>query len=188
MNYHMQKLHYTLCLLFFIVPIIGFAQAYSAQNQVNVMITPVQNISIAQPSVSLPLTTAAQYVSGSTSAQQINHIKIVSTVTYQVSVRAQQRFLFFEGGSSTIPVNSIEVKASAGADLTGNGVPISSETQIVPAVALSETETVFISHAPPEGGRAYNVIYAIPAAKTAYYFNQAAGTYTATIIYTISAQ
>ena len=184
----MQKIHYPFCWLFLMAPMLGFAQAYTVQNQVNVMITQLQNISVTQPSVSLPLTTAAAYISGSASAQQTNHIKIVSTVTYQVSVRAQQQFLSFNGTSSTIPVNSIEVQTTIGADFTGIDAPVSISPQIAQAVALSNAETILISNAPPEGGRGYNVTYAISAANTVYYLNQPAGIYTTIIVYTLSAQ
>lgn len=184
----MQKLSGTFYLLFFMVPLLGFGQTYTAQNQVNVTIAQVQNITIAQASVNLPLTTTAQYVAGSSSGPQLNHIKVVSTATYQVSIRAQQSFLLFNGSSSSVPVSSIEVKTTAGTDLTGNGAPFSGATQIVPSVALSVTETMLIGNAPPEAGRGYNVTYVIPAANTTYYLNQPSGTYTTTIIYTLSAQ
>lgn len=167
---------------------LGFGQVYTAQNQVNVIIAQVQNISVTQPSVALQLTQVAHYLSGTSSAVQINHINVGSTTNYQVSVHAQQRFLTFNGGNSTIPVHTIVLQTTAGADLTGNGSPFSTATQITPAVALAETETVLISNAPPEGARGYNVTYAIPASNTAYYFNQPPGTYSTTVIYTLSAQ
>ncbi len=178
----------TLNIVLVLAPILATAQIKTAQTQVNVTIAQAQSISITQPSVDIQLTQMAHYISGNTSGVQTNHINVGSTVNYQISVRTESEYLVFNGGNSTIPVNTIALQTTIGSDLTGNNTPASTVTTISPTTTLSSTDTIIINNAIAEGARGYNITYAIPASKTSYFLNKAIGTYSTTVIYTLAAQ
>lgn len=165
---------------------VGLAQSNSAQTQVNIVIAQMQGISISQPSVDIYLNQLQQFSTGISSAVQTDHIRVGSTTNYEVSFHAISGFLSLNGNNTTIPVQTIELDTSIGSDLTGNNNPPPNSTFIYPSVPLNFMDSVLITNGAPEGGRGYNITYTIPAYNMNYFLNQVDGTYTTTIIYTLT--
>jgi hypothetical protein len=183
---NLARCNFLLILISFL-PIRAFAQTKLAPTNINVIMEQMQQISISQPSVDIYVNQLQLFGTGVSSALQINHIKIGSTTSYQVSVRSLSSFFSRNGRNTSIPVHAIQLQTNIGDDLTGNNIPASANTFIFSNVPLSIYNSLLITNADPEAGRGYDVIYKIPANNMAHFINQREGTYTTTLIYTLTA-
>ena len=128
------------------------AQAGSGSVTVNIMFRPVQTIAVStdQHSIDLTYATTDDHQRG-VSVERDDHLTIFSTGGFTVTVEASSDYLTRLGGTETIPVSDISLKASSG---TGNETNSSYSE-----VALSSSPTPLIES--DNGGRdlKYNVIY-----------------------------
>jgi hypothetical protein len=165
-----------------------WAQIGSAQSQVNIIISQVHTIQVSQPSVSIDMSDISHYISGSSSGQQTDHVKVVSSSAYQVTVKSATQYFSLNGGATTLPVNTIAVNTTTGSDLTGTNAQPPAGLVVTPQVQLSTTAATIVNSPEGEWGRGYNVNYSIPQAMTPNYMNRDNGTYTTTVTYTLVPQ
>lgn len=171
------------------LPVINcFAQLGSGQSQVNLIIIQALSIEVAQPSVSIDMAQTSHFLNGSASGQQSNHVQVVATTGYEVSVKSVTEFFSFSGNSTTLPVSTIAVQTQTGSDLTGSNSAPPAGLQVVPQVMLSTSATPVATCTSGEGGRGFHVNYAIPTTQTPKFLNRNPGTYTTTIVYTLLPQ
>lgn len=146
------------------------SQTMNSAVQVNV--SNLMELIVEDPSVTLTVNTPANYQQGVTTTKP-NHVKVSSTVPYNVTVKASSSVLSSSGGVQ-IPVGVITIEGMTG------------QTGITPVV-LSASPQVIISSANPTVDRQLNLQYRIPSTKTSNLLNKAAGSYNTTITYTIVA-
>lgn len=164
------------------------AQIGSAQSQVNIIISQVHTIQVTQHAVSIDMSGISHYISGNSSGLQADHVKVVSSSAYQVTVKSATQYFSLNGSATTLPVNTVAVNTTTGSDLTGaNAVPPAG-LLVTPQVPLSTAATTIINSPEGEWGRGYNVNYSIPQGMTSNYMNRDEGAYTTTVTYTLVPQ
>lgn len=146
------------------------SQTMNSSVQVNV--SNLMELIVQDPSVTLTVNTTANYQQGVTTTMP-NHVKVSSTVPYNVTVKASSSVLSSSGGVQ-IPVGVITIEGMAG------------QTGITPVV-LSASPQLIITSANPAVDRLLNLQYRIPSTQTSNLLNKTAGSYNTTITYTIVA-
>lgn len=139
-------------------------------SSVQVTVTKMSELTIPASTVNLSFNSAAAYSQGLTAVMP-NPITVSSTVPYNVTVRTSGNFI---SGANSIPAGVVTVE----------GIP--SQTGITP-VQLSTTATALFTGANPEIDRALNLQFRVPASQTTNLLNKPAGTYNATVTFTIVA-
>lgn len=156
--------------------VIGFtANKANAQatgtTELTVNLADVRVITVAQPTVAISLSTAADYTNGKSSTQN-NHISVTSTGGYVVKVKADNANM--TDGTNNIPVSTIAITptvASGTAPTLSNVSGLTTSDQTIATGAAGTLATVF------------NVQYT--ASGGANYLNKPAGAYSVDIQYTI---
>ncbi|MBB5622303.1 hypothetical protein HDE69_003378 [Pedobacter cryoconitis] len=146
------------------------SQTMNSSVQVNV--SNLMELIVQDPSVTLTVNTTANYQQGVTTTKP-NHVKVSSTVPYNVTVKASSSVLSSSGGVQ-IPVGVITLEGMTG------------QTGITPIVLSASPQTI-ITSANPTIDRLLNLQYRIPSAQTSNLLNKTAGSYNTTITYTIVA-
>jgi len=146
------------------------SQTMNSSVQVNV--SNLMELIVQDPSVTLTVNTTANYQQGVTTTKP-NHVKVSSTVPYNVTVKASSSVLSSSGGVQ-IPVGVITIEGMTG------------QTGVTPIVLSASPQTI-ISSANPIVDRLLNLQYRIPSAQTSNLLNKTAGSYNTTITYTIVA-
>lgn len=146
------------------------SQTMNSSVQVNV--SNLMELIVQDPSVTLTVNTTANYQQGVTTTM-LNHVKVSSTVPYNVTVKASSSVLSSSGGVQ-IPVGVITLEGMTG------------QTGITPIVLSASPQTI-ITSANPTIDRLLNLQYRIPSAQTSNLLNKTAGSYNTTITYTIVA-
>ncbi len=165
-----------------------WAQIGSAQSQVNIIISQVHTIQVTQPTVSIDMSEISHYTSGNSSGMQADHVKVVSSSAYQVTVKASTQYFSLNGGATTLPVNTVAINTTTGSDLTGTNTSPPAGLVVTPQVPLSASAVTIVNSPEGEWGRGYNVNYSIPQSMTPNYMNRENGTYTTTVTYTLVPQ
>lgn len=139
---------------------------------VKVTVAPMLNLSITGNTVPLTFNTAEKYKSGTTTNMP-KHITTSSTVAYDVSVRSQNANFSsaVSGNTTTLPLNLVNI---GGTGLT--------------TITLSAADQKIVSGAAPQIGREIDINYIIPNLNTPSLIGKPAGDYSATVIYSITAQ
>ena len=139
-------------------------------SNINVVVSSFLNITAQTATVSLAINTAEKYKSGITTTV-LKQLLINSTMPYDITVKATGvKFTSpVPGNTNTIDLDLLTIK--------GSGSP----------VTLSTTAATVISAANPQIAQELDMEYSISPAKTTKLINKPAGTYTATITYTITA-
>lgn len=104
------------------------------------------------------------------------HFTVVSNKPYSVAVKGSGPFTRTAGG--TILLNTVTVNVLP----TTTGTGISS----FPTVALTTSDQTIAGSATQTTGTSYNINYGIPLANVPNLLNKAAGTYVATVTYTVT--
>ncbi len=177
-----------LILLLQFCPAVAFSQIGSAETQVNVVIGQVLSIEVSQPSVNIQMGVPSHFINGNSSAPQANHVQVTSNTGYEVNVKAATQYFSLAGNVTTLPVSTINILTAVGDDLTGQGATPPAGLQVMPEVQLSSTDNTVINSIQGESARGFNVTYSIPANQADNYLNRDTGTYSTTIIYTITPQ
>ncbi|MBB5636572.1 hypothetical protein HDE68_002473 [Pedobacter cryoconitis] len=151
-------------------PATPISKTMNSTAQVNV--SNMMELVVPDPNVTLTVSTTANYQQGVTTTKP-GHIKVSSTVPYNVTVKASSNFLSSAGGAQ-IPVGVITIEGMTG------------QTGIQPIV-LSSAPQVIISSANPVIDRLLNLQYRIPATQTSNLLNKTAGSYSTTVTYSIVA-
>ena len=146
------------------------SQTMNSSVQVNV--SNLMELIVQDPSVTLTVNTTANYQQGVTTTKP-NHVKVSSTVPYNVTVKASSSVLSSSGGVQ-IPVGVITIEGMTG------------QTGVTPIV-LSASPQAIITSADPAIDRLLNLQYRIPSTQTSNLLNKTAGSYNTTITYTIVA-
>ena len=146
------------------------SQTMNSSVQVNV--SNLMELIVQDPSVTLTVNTTANYQQGVTTTKP-NHVKVSSTVPYNVTVKASSSVLSSSGGVQ-IPVGVITIEGMTG------------QTGVTPIV-LSASPQAIITSANPAIDRLLNLQYRIPSTQTSNLLNKTAGSYSTTITYTIVA-
>ncbi|MGY0038939.1 hypothetical protein [Pedobacter sp. NJ-S-72] len=141
-------------------------------SSVQVNVSNLMELIVEDPSVTLTVNTTANYQQGVTTTMP-NHVKVSSTVPYNVTVKANSSVLSSSGGIQ-IPVGVITIEGMTG------------QTGITPVV-LSASPQQIITSADPTIDRFLNLQYRIPSTQTSNLLNKTAGSYNTTITYTIVA-
>lgn len=103
-----MKLKILLFLL--LVSSIGYSQVGSGVTTVNIILSEVYSIEVMDNHVDLIVDTATKYENG-TSTLKPNHIKITSTVDYQLDLQLSGNYT---NGVNNIPANKVKVKLLEG--------------------------------------------------------------------------
>lgn len=121
----MKKL---LTIFAFLLATISYSQIGSDMTTVNIILSEVYSIEVMDNQVDLIVDTASKYENG-TSALKPNHIKITSTVDYQLDLQLSSNYT---NGVDNIPANKVKVKLLEG--MTNlNEIPTNiSQTNILP--------------------------------------------------------
>lgn len=146
------------------------SQTMNSSVQVNV--SNLMELIVQDPSVTLTVNTTANYQQGVTTTKP-NHVKVSSTVPYNVTVKASSSVLSSSGGVQ-IPVGVITIEGMTG------------QTGVTPIV-LSASPQAIITSADPAIDRLLNLQYRIPSTQTSNLLNKTAGSYNTTVTYTIVA-
>ena len=105
-----------------------------------------------------------------------NSLIIISSKNFDVKVKSEGAN--FVSGSNLIPVDILQVKAIAGANLMGT----------MNEVTLSNTDQVLVGNASSGAKQSLNIAYSISAEKASkVLLGKPAGTYTQTVTYTATA-
>lgn len=139
-------------------------------SSVQVTVVKMSELTIPASTVNLSFNSAATYSQGLTAVIP-NPITVSSTVPYNVTVRTSGNFI---SGANSIPAGVVTVE----------GIP--AQTGITP-VQLSTTATALFTGANPQIDRTINLQFRVPASQTANLLNKPAGTYNATVTFTIVA-
>jgi len=169
----------------FLLPDRVYAQSGSDQVAIHLSFRPVQTIAVtaAQKTIDIEYTTVSDHQNG-VSVTQPDHLTIFSTGGFQVSVEASDANFTRVGGSETIPVSDVSVRAVNGTD---NHV-----VAVFSAVTLSSTPAPLIASS--QGGRdlKYGIRYDNTASGSGYRYidkyvsgDGAETVYTTQITYTI---
>lgn len=145
----------------------GYSQVGSDQTQVNIILSEVYSIEVMQSQVDLTVDTAEKYEDG-TSASLSNHIKVFSTVSYQIDLQLSTDFT---NGSNSIPAGKVKVKLSD--NTTTNEIP------------LSTSSVNIIPNSSPVINRYLNAVYTLEGGN---HLLLDAGTYSAQLTYTLIPQ
>lgn len=130
----------------------------------------MSELTIPASTINLSFTTAAAYNQGVTAVMS-SPITVSSTVPYSVTVKTSGNFI---SGANSIPAGVMIVE----------GIP--TQTGIA-AVTLSTTAQNLFTSADPVIDRAINLQFRIPNTQTVNLLNKPAGTYNATVTFTIVA-
>nr|WP_199078458.1 hypothetical protein [Pedobacter sp. ASV19] len=142
----------------------------STSSSVQVNVAKMSELTIPVSTVNLSFTTATAYNQGVTTAMP-NPITVSSTVPYGVTVKTSGNFI---SGANSIPASVMIVEGAAG------------QTGISP-VTLSTTATSLFTGSDPVIDRAINLQFRVPNTQTSNLLNKPAGTYNATVTFTIVA-
>lgn len=164
------------------------SQVGSAETQVNIVINQVQSIEVAQPSVNINMNQPSHFKNGNSSGQQSNHVKVISSAGYQVTVKASTQYFSLNGSVTTLPVNTIALKTTVGTNLSNTNTAPPAGLIVIPQTTVSSLPSTIIASPSGEYGRGYNVEYSIPAQKASAYINRTPGSYTTTVVYTLIPQ
>lgn len=148
----------------------------------------VHSITVSQSSVSINMSQPSHFLAGNSSGQQANHVQVISSTGYQVTVKAGTQYFSLNGSVTTLPVNTIAVQTTVGSDLTNTNTSPPSGITATPQVVLSTAPATIATSPSGEWGRGFNVNYVIPATQSPSYLNKAPGTYTTTVVYTLVPQ
>lgn len=146
------------------------SQTMNSSVQVNV--SNLMELIVQDPSVTLAVSSTANYQQGVTTTKP-GHVKVSSTVPYNVTVKASSSVLSSSGGVQ-IPVGVITIEGMTG------------QTGVTPVV-LSASPQPIITSANPTVDRLLNLQYRIPSTQTSNLLNKTAGSYNTTVTYTIVA-
>lgn len=144
----------------------------------NVELNAVQSITINPSFTTTTLTysTASHYTNGVTTAEQTNAITIFSTSPYTVTVVANQDLT---KEAATIPVSNVEITPS----MTSKPAEVTLTTRAIskttPGTIISSTVGT-LSHI-------YHLVYSTANSTKTDFLGKAAGTYTATLTFTLTA-
>lgn len=163
-----------------------FAQTSGTTN-LNVNLGSVLAIEVANPSVTINMTTAAHLTAGNTTGSLSDHLKVTATEGFKVTVQAATDLT--SSANDVIPVNTVVINTAKGSYLgaTGSTAPTTAPTFPTTAPALSATAPVTIIESTTGDFRGFNVTYTIPATSTPAYIDKASGLYTTVLTYTIAA-
>lgn len=139
-------------------------------SSVQLTVAKMSELTIPASTVNLSFTTAAAYNQGVT-ATMPNPITVSSTVPYGVTVKTSGNFI---SGANSIPAGVMIVEGTA------------TQTGITP-VTLSTTAQNLFTSADPVIDRAINLQFRVPSTQTVNLLNKPAGTYNATVTFTIVA-
>lgn len=139
-------------------------------NSVQVNVAKMSELTIPASIVNLNFTTAAAYSQGVTFAMP-NPVTVSSTVPYGVTVKTSGNFT---SGANSIPASVVTVEGAPGQ--TG-----------VNSVILSTTAQNLFTGADPVIDRGINIQFRVPNTQTVNLLNKPAGTYNATVTFTIVA-
>lgn len=142
----------------------------TTNSSVQVTVAKMSELTIPVSTVNLSFTTATAYNQGVTTAMP-NPITVSSTVPYGVTVKTSGNFI---SGANSIPASVMIVEGTA------------TQTGISP-VTLSTTAQSLFSSADPVIDRAINLQFRVPNTQTPNLLNKPAGTYNATVTFTIVA-
>ena len=142
----------------------------TTNSSVQLTVAKMSELTIPVSTVNLSFTTAAAYNQGVTTAMP-NPITVSSTVPYGVTVKTSGNFI---SGANSIPASVMIVEGTA------------TQTGITPIV-LSTTAQNLFSSADPVIDRAINLQFRVPNTQTPNLLNKPAGTYNATVTFTIVA-
>lgn len=160
---------FSLCVLCFAA---NKANAQASDNaNLTVDLQNVVSLTVANPTVSIPFTTASHYQSGNSTTAS-NHVQIVSSSGYTVKVKASASDL--TDGSNNIPVSTIGITptvASGGSPTLANVSGLTTSDQTIATSASGTLATAFNIQYTASGG--------------ASYLNKPASSYGVTIVYTI---
>ncbi|PTT03537.1 hypothetical protein DBR11_01970 [Pedobacter sp. HMWF019] len=142
----------------------------TTSSSVQVTVAKMSELTIPASTVNFSFTTPAAYSQGLTVAMP-NPITVSSTVPYGVTVKTSGNFI---SGANSIPAGVMIVE----------GTP--SQTGISP-VTLSTTATNLFNGSNPVIDRTINLQFRVPNTQTVNLLNKPAGTYNATVTFTIVA-
>lgn len=154
----------------------------SASTTLSVNLANVYDIQIAQPSVAIDMNTATHFLSGNSSGKQKWHVQVTSNTGYEVKVAATTDLM---KGATSIPVNTINVRAEAGDYLGGGTFPAPTDIVLTDVALAVGTQKTIISKNTGETKRGYTIDYAIFPAGAAVYVNKTAGSYSTTVTYSL---
>lgn len=154
----------------------GPAATYSKVLNLAVTVNDLSELNLSTTGVTLSFQTAAEYKNG-VALDIADHLQVSKTTPYDISIRAQAADFTGSGPASgaTLPVSILELGPAPG------------QTGVNTISALSTTNQLLVSSAAPAVDRYLSIRYRIPASRTQYLINKPAGTYTASLVYTLTA-
>ncbi|RDI11215.1 hypothetical protein DEU42_106149 [Flavobacterium sp. AG291] len=168
------------------LPLRVVSQIGFAETNVNITIAQLQSIEVSHSSVSINMNQASHFITGSSTGVLNDHVRIVSSTAYQVTVQADSQFFFYNGVLSTLPIGSVLLGISSPQGLSG---PQPATVVIVsPEVDLPSQPLTIISAASQGLNTSYAMEYKIPAKNAVLYLNRPPGTYSSSITYTLLPQ
>ena len=164
---------YTLPITYSIPPVTtNESTTASVSGNATVNVASMSELIISQPAVKLIFGSANDYKNG-VSVTMTNHLRVSSTVPYDITVKASGATLTSTSGN-TLPVNLIRIEGASG------------QSGITPII-LSATAQKLMNASAPAIDRLLSIKYSIPSAQAAQLLNKAGGDYTTTVTYTIVA-
>jgi hypothetical protein len=154
----------------------SFAVSATATSTLNVVLADVVSITVnpSNSTVNLNFATSADYQNGVNSGVLADHLTIASTQSFTVTVKSDGDLV---NGAENIPIGDIGITASA-----GTGSPVGTPGAVA---ALSSTDQSLITSTNPTLESKYSMQYAATGGTD--FIGLTAGTYTATITYTVTA-
>ncbi|SDE30167.1 hypothetical protein [Niabella drilacis] len=153
------------------------SNTYSKTLNLTVTVNDLSELNVSTTGVTLLFQTAADYKNG-VALDIPNHLQVSKTTPYDISVRTQTADFSGTGQTNSgvsFPVSILELGLVEGQSVVNT------------INALSTTDQLLVSGAPPVVDRFLNIRYRIPSSQTHYLINKPAGTYTASVIYTLTA-
>lgn len=169
----------TITMLFLLGTVLRVTAQTTGDVTLNVVLQAVQSITInpSYTTTTLTYSTANHYTNGVTTAEQTGALTIFSTSPYTVTVVANQDLT--KATSGTIPVSNVEITPS----MTSKPAEVTCTTKAISAVtpATIITSTIgTLSHI-------YHLVYSTANSTKSDFLGKTAGTYTATLTFTLSA-
>jgi hypothetical protein len=138
---------------------------------VDVVVSEMMEFAVMHTNINLKIDNAQDYLVG-IDTNIYNHLKVSSTIPYDIMVKSTQNN--FQNGSYSIVSNTVEIG------------PVDGQMDVIPNANLSIINEKIVNAANPSLDKMYNIKYKIPASKAQPLIHKPAGMYIVNVVYTLS--
>lgn len=161
--------------------------SFAQTTNLNVNLANVYSLEVTNPTVTIGMSTPANFTKGNTTGFLPNHVNVSATNGYKVTVQAATELT--SPGNDVIPISTVVVSTTPGTYSGADGSIDAGSNATFPAnaTALSVTTPVEIISSTTGDIRGFNIQYTIPPVSAPVYLNKPEAVYSTLLTYTIVA-